>query len=68
MSVETVSVSCEFDIFAPKPIQTSILETTETAYKPKAPVNQSDLEFLITADNDTYIDLNSKLYIRGKLT
>jgi len=66
MSVETVSVSCEFGIFAPKPIQTSILETTETAYKPKASVNQSDLEFLITADNDTYIDLNIKL--RGKLT
>jgi len=31
-------------------------------------VEQSDLEFLILADNDTYVDLNIKLYIRGKLT
>jgi len=31
-------------------------------------VEQSDIEFLIPADNDTYVDLNIKLYIRGKLT
>ena len=31
-------------------------------------MEQSDLEFLIPADNDTYVDLNIKLYIRGKLT
>jgi len=37
-------------------------------YKPIASVEQSDLEFLIPADNDTYVDLNIKLYIRGKLT
>jgi len=73
MSAETVyvsselSVSSEFDIFARKPIQTSVLETIETVYKPNAPVDQSDLEFLIPADNDTYIDLDIKLYIRGKL-
>jgi hypothetical protein len=30
-------------------------------------VDQSDLEFLIPADHDTYIDLNIHLYIRGKL-
>lgn len=41
---------------------------TKSAYKPKASVDQSDLESLIAADNDTYIDLNFKLYIRGKLT
>jgi len=31
-------------------------------------VEQSDLEFLIPDENDTYVDLNIKLYIRGKLT
>jgi len=36
-------------------------------YKPIASAEQSDLEFLIPAD-DTYDELNIKLYIRGKLT
>jgi len=31
-------------------------------------VEQSDLEFLFPANNDTYVDLNIKLYIRGELT
>jgi len=62
----SVSLSSEFDIFAPGPIQTSVVETTEVTYKPIASVEQSDLEFLIPADNDTYVDLN-KLYIRRKL-
>jgi len=31
-------------------------------------VDKIDLEFLIPVDNDTYIDLDIKLYIRGKLT
>jgi hypothetical protein len=50
MSVEAVSVSNEFDIFATRPVQTSNIETTETAYKPIPSVDQSDFEFLITAD------------------
>jgi len=66
-AAEIISVSIDFDIFAHKPIQTSILETVETVYKPIAPVEQSDLEFLIPADSDTYIDLDIKLYVRGKL-
>ena len=37
-------------------------------YKPIASAEQSDLEFLIPAYNDTYVDINIKLYIRGKLT
>jgi hypothetical protein len=41
--------------------------TIETAHKPIAPADQNDLEFLIPADSDTYIDLNIKLYVRGKL-
>jgi len=35
--------------------------------KPIPSVEQSGLEFLITADNDTYVDLNIILYIRGNL-
>jgi len=63
----SVSLSSEFDIFTPRPIQTSVVETTEVTYKPIASVEQSDLELLIPADNDTYVDLNIKLNIRGKL-
>ena len=61
-------VSSEFDIFARKPVQESILETLDVVYKPIASVDQSDLEFLIPADNETYIDPDIKLYVRGKLT
>jgi len=64
----TVSLSSEFDIFAPRPIQTSVVETTEVTYKTIASVEQRDLEFMISADSDNYVDLNIKLYIRGKLT
>jgi len=38
MSTGTLSVSSEFDIFAHKPIQTSVLETIETVYKTIFPV------------------------------
>jgi hypothetical protein len=67
MSAEIASVSSEFDIFAHRPIQSSVLGTIETAYKPIATADQNDLEFLIPADSDTYIDLDIKLYVRGKL-
>jgi hypothetical protein len=66
-AAEIASVSSEFDIFGHRPIHTSVLGTTEIAYKPIAPVDQNDLEFLIPSDNDTYIDLDIKLYVRGKL-
>jgi hypothetical protein len=68
MSANVLSVSSEFDIFSSKPVQTSVLETTEVEYKPIAPITQSDLEFNIPADHDTYIDLDIKLYVRGKIT
>jgi len=67
MSAENVSVrsklsvKSEKNIFAPKPIQRSVLETI---YKTIAHVDQSDLEFLIAADNDTYVDPDIKLYQR----
>ena len=66
-AAEELSVTSDFDIFAHKPIQSSILETVETVYKPIAPVEQSDFEFLIPADSDTYIDLEIKLNVLGKL-
>jgi len=57
----SVSLSSEFDLFAPRPIQTSVVETIELTYKPIASVEQIDLEFLIPADNDTYVDIKIKL-------
>ena len=42
--------------------------TIETIYRPIAYVDQSDLEIFIPAEHDTYIDMNIKLYVRGKLT
>jgi len=46
MSGEVEFVSSEFDIFAPKSIQSAILETNVVHYKPIATVDQNDLEFL----------------------
>jgi hypothetical protein len=68
MAGNTFSVSSAFDKFADRTVQTSTLETDETSYKPIASVDQCDLEFLIPANHDTYIDLNMQLYVRGKLT
>ena len=61
-------VSSEFDIFARKQVQESVHETADVVYKPIASDDQSDLEVLIPADNETYIDPYIKVYIRGKLT
>jgi imidazoleglycerol phosphate dehydratase HisB len=61
-------VSSEFDIFALKPVQNSICATYEVVYLPLAPIDQSDLEFLIPADLSTYVNPDIKLYIRGKFT
>jgi len=44
-SAEIAPVSSDVDIFAHRPIQTSVLETTEIAYKPNFPVDQNDLGF-----------------------
>jgi hypothetical protein len=51
VSAEAVSASTEFDIFATKPVQTSTLDATETAYKPIASIDQTDLEFFIPPEN-----------------
>jgi len=42
-------------------------DTIETIYKPVASVDQSDLEFVIPEDSGSYLDLNVKLYVKGKL-
>ena len=68
MAADVFSASTEFDIFDTRPVQTSTLETLETSYKPIAALDQSDLEFLVPADQDTYIDLYIQLDIPGKMT
>ena len=60
-------ISTAFDLFASKPRQDGCVDTTETIYKPIASADQTDIEFLVPADSDTYIDPNIKLFIRGKL-
>ena len=68
MAADVLSASTEFDIFATRHVQSSIIEMIETAYKSIASLDQRDLEFLITADHGTYIELIIQLYIHGKLT
>ena len=46
----------------------SVLGKIETAYKTIARVDQNDLVYFLPADNVTYIDLDTKFYVRGKLT
>ena len=53
ISAEIVSVSTEFDIIAQKHVHTSTIETIETLYKPMALMDETDLEFLMPAVNDT---------------
>ena len=60
-------VGTDFDIFARKPRQLAVEKTPETIYKPIASIDQADIEFLITGDSETYIDLDLKLFIKGKL-
>jgi hypothetical protein len=56
----------EFGIFATKLVQKAIFETREM-YRPITPVGQRNLDFVIPGDNETYIDSNIHLYVRGKL-
>jgi hypothetical protein len=57
----------EFDIFGRKPKQISTVETNETIYRPIASVDQADIEFVIPGDSDWYVDLDLKLFVKGKL-
>ena len=67
MSGEVEFVSSEFDIFVQKPTQSSILGTDVVRCKPIASVDQNVLEFFVPGDNETYIDQDIKLYVRGRI-
>jgi len=67
ISEEVEFVSSEFDIFVKKPVQSAILGTAVVHYKPIVTVDQNDLEFLVPGDNETYMDQDIKLYVRGKI-
>jgi len=67
MSGEVEFVSSEFDIFVKNPIQSSILGTDVVRYKSIATVDQNVLEFFVPGDNETYIDQDIKLYVRGRI-
>jgi hypothetical protein len=64
---EVTSISSQFNIFMHRPIQTAVPGTVETVYKPLAKVENYDLEFLIPGNSDTYIDLDIKLSVLGKM-
>jgi len=63
---EIASVSSEFDIFAHTAVQTSVLWTIETAYKPIAIVNQNGLEFFYLPTTIPTLILISN-YVRDKV-
>jgi hypothetical protein len=67
MSGEVEFVSSEFDIFVQPPVQSSNLGTNVVHIKPIASVDQNNLEFLVPGDNETYIDLDIKLYVIGQI-
>jgi hypothetical protein len=46
-------------------VQEAVPETIEVTYKPLATIDQTDLEFNIPADNDTYVDPNIHLFVSG---
>jgi hypothetical protein len=50
-----------------RPIQTAVLGSVGTVYKPLDPVEKNTLEFLNPGDSDTYIDLDIKIYVRGQV-
>jgi hypothetical protein len=67
MAANALCVSSVFDILADRPVQTSTFDTPEITYKSITSIDQSDLKFMIPPNNETYIDLNRQLYIKGQL-
>ena len=65
MSEDVELISSEFDILVKKPTQSAILDSHVVRFKPIATVGQKDLEFLVPGDNETYIDLNFKLFAKA---
>ena len=64
--MEPTVINSAFDIFEFRAIQSSIVETIEEPYKPVAGVDQCDVEFLVPATSDMYIDPNMKVFIPGR--
>ena len=67
MAEEPSFVGTGFEMFGRKPKQSSTVETNETIYRRMASVDQTDIEFVIPGDSDTYVDLELKLFVKGKL-
>jgi len=67
MAEEPSFVGTDFDVFGCKPKQSSTVETNEAIYRPIACVDQTDIEFVIPGDSDTYVDLDLKVFVKGKL-
>jgi len=67
MAEEPSFLGTEFDIFGRKPKQSSTVETNEMIYRPIASVDQTDIEFVIPGDSDKYVDVDLKLFVKGKL-
>jgi hypothetical protein len=57
----------EFGLFARGPEKTTVPSSRDTHNKPIAPVDQSDLEFVIPDDAETNFDLDIHMSVRGKL-
>jgi hypothetical protein len=66
MSVDMASVSTEYDILTQKPAKEAVQETVEVTYTPIATIDQTDLEFNIPADDETYIDTNLHIFCLRK--
>ena len=49
-------------------MQSAVVSDRVSIYKPIAAVDQNVLEFVVPCDNESYIDLNIKLMVKGKLT
>ena len=59
----------DFDIFVKRPVQSAVLWSRVKHYKPIAPVHQSDLEFVIPGEDETYVfhDTHTHMPMWGKL-
>jgi hypothetical protein len=60
---DMASVKAEFGIFAPKLVLAGVQEIVEFTYKPIATIHQSDLEFIIPANSDFYIDPEIYIFV-----
>jgi hypothetical protein len=61
------TINAEFDLFAPKVVQSGVQEILEVTYKPIATNDQSDLELNAPTDSDYYIDSDIHIFVTGQL-